>query len=453
MSVSPIDYLQMNKDAVELLQDFIINKCINDGTPASGQEIRSVNRLIKYFESYDITAYEIFEPEEGRANLLIKYNGKASSDSLMYENHLDVVPANPDDWEVDPYSGIIKDDCLWGRGALDMLIFSATQAAAFAHTISSGWKPKGDFYYLAVADEEAGGEYGAKWLVEKVPEKIKADYLIGEFGGAMIETPSGPKAGLMIAEKGPAWSVVKAKGTPGHASMPYNSDNAIITMKKILSKIDKNSPKVVITEPWKQFVKGLDRGKLANFLLTHKFTLNKLLPRIAKKDEAMAKAIYSLTRMTITPTIINGGTKANVIPDRASVEFDVRLLPGQDWNYVENYFKTTLGELWDEIELEKKLYFPGSSDDWNTPLISSIRSTYNRIVPNSEITPMFLPAVTDSRFFRDIGIKCYGFCILTNKVSQLDLSSMAHGINERVPMEAIEKSTRFFADLAQNFLG
>ncbi|MHA2098310.1 MAG: M20/M25/M40 family metallo-hydrolase, partial [Candidatus Kariarchaeaceae archaeon] len=434
------------------LQDLIRNKCVNFDTQESVQDIKSVNTLIKYFESYNLTEFEVLEPAEGRANLLLKIPGNAKSPSLMFQNHLDVVPATPSDWSVDPFEGVIKDDWVWGRGAIDMLIFSSSQAVAFAHLINNGFKPKGDFLFLAVADEESGGVYGAKWLVKEHPAKIRCDYLLGEFGGAMIDTPSGWKNSVMFAEKGPALSFLTVKGTPGHGSAPYKSDNAIITMNKIIDKINKNHPPIEITPEWIKFVSGLDRGRVLEYMLTHKIPLRILMSIMGSRNIDLVKAIYSLTRMTITPTTTEAGKKFNIIPDRATVGFDIRLLPGQNYKYVEDYFKNTLGDLMNKVELKQRTYFPGTSSDWDSPLVDTIRKTNKKFQPNTDIMPLFISATTDARFFRELGTKCYSTSILTEKVTTEVMAQVFHGIDERVPVEAVENTTIYFRDIALDFL-
>ncbi|MCE7736375.1 MAG: M20/M25/M40 family metallo-hydrolase [Candidatus Heimdallarchaeota archaeon] len=442
----------MKKKSISLLQELIRNKCVNYDTPESGQEIKSVNTLAKYFDSYNLSEYEVLESVEGRANLLIKISGSEKSPSLMYQNHLDVVPATPEDWQVDPYEGVIKDNWIWGRGAIDMLMFTASQAVAFAHLINNEFKPKGDFYFLAVADEEGGGTYGAKWLVENHPDKIGADFMMGEFGGTMIETPTGWKNTVMFGEKGTGWTSLNIKGTPGHGSAPYKADNAIETMAKILDKIRKNPPDTVVTEEWKLMVEGFGRGRIFQYLMTHRPTLNILMSLLGRRDPGQVKALHSLTRMTITPTKSNAGEKANVIPDRSYLGFDIRLLPGQDYEYVKKYFNKTLGKLMDKVELNQDLYWPGTSDRWDTPLIDSIAKINKKYQPDTEIMPLFVGGGTDARFFRELGTKCYSTSILTKKVTSELMGQIFHGIDERVPVEAVENTTLFFKDLALDFL-
>ena len=451
-----VDYTLLGKEATELLQKLIRNKCVNEETAESGNEMRSVETLLEYFKNkkiLDKVEHEVFKTAENRGNLLLRLKGESVEPSLMYENHMDVVPVNPDNWDVDPFEAVIKDGWLYGRGTVDMLLFTATQAVAFAHLVESGFKPKTDLVFLAVADEEGGADYGARWLVDNVPEKIRATYMIGEFGGAVLQTNKGPKTALMIAEKGPSWFKMKVTGKSGHASFSYMTDNAIFTASKILQKIKDNPPPAYFTDAWSTFVNGLGLSSFSKFMLTNRFTLNTALKQTSKSDLGLAKTLHALTHMTINPTIINGGLKTNIIPDVVELAFDVRLLPGQDFEYLKNYLESALGkDLMSKVEIIPTEVIPGSSDSWDTPLIKSIKKVYGEIEPENEVIPLFLPAVTDSRIFRKIGIQCYGFSVLTNQVELKDLMAMAHGDNEGIPLEAIELSARFFYDLALDFL-
>ncbi len=446
-----LDYAVMKQEAVELLQNLIRNKCINKERVDSGFEMRSVNTLIEYFKKYGINDYQVFEPAPDRGNLLVRLKGSDNAPSLMFESHLDVVPANADNWDVDPYSGEIIDDELWGRGTIDMLYYTATQAVAFAHLVKNGFKPRGDLVFLAVSDEEAGGKYGASWLVENKAEEIYADYMIGEFGGAIMKTPTGDKYSLMHAEKGMAWFEMLVRGEPGHASMPYKKDNAILTASLIINKIQNNLPRPYFYEGWSDFVKALGVGKVSRIMLTSKKLIPIALKSMYKKDEGMARAIHGLTHMTIAPTIIEGGNKINVITDEVVIKFDVRLLPGQNKDTVNNYLKDTLGDLMEKVEIINQGDEAGTSDPIDTIFTQSIQNVFSKMADN-EIIPMMLPAVTDSRIFRKIGIKCYGFSILTDKITTKELSEYPHGDNERIPLDAIYKTTEFFSKLAIDFL-
>lgn len=442
----------VKEETTELLQNLIKNRCVNYDTVESGNEIKSVNTLIKYFESHDINSYEVFEPTTGRGNLLVTITGDSSNKSLTLQSHLDVVPVTGD-WSVDPFSGVIKDGWLYGRGAIDMLMYTATQAVTIAHLVQSGWKPKGTLKFLAVADEEAGANYGAKWLIENVPEKIKSDYLIGELSGGVLETPSGTKMGIMNAEKGPGWVKMNIKGIAGHGSYPYKSKNALEIMSQIVTNMKNIQPEPVMTKEWKDFVKGLGLTRMNNFLLLHKRTVNFAINQLSKSQLGLAKVFHALTRMTVSPNLARVGEKINIIPDQAVLETDFRLLPNQDRKDIEKYLQKVIPkEFKDIIEVKYTYVQSGSSDPWNIPFTDILSESYQELYPNQKATPVFIPGVTDALSFRKIGIKCYGACVLTNKVSTGLMTELYHGVDERVPVEALPESVAFYSSVCRKFL-
>ncbi|HVL90498.1 MAG TPA: M20/M25/M40 family metallo-hydrolase, partial [Actinomycetota bacterium] len=190
-------------EVVDLLQGLIRNACVNDGTIESGQETKSID-LIESVIAGDGIDIERFEPVAGRANLVARLSGSdPSAPSLALMAHADVVPVTPDRWRHDPFGGELIDGEVWGRGAVDMLNLTASMAIAFKRLARRGFRPRGDLLYIAVADEETGGEAGAKWLVEHEPDAIRTDFLLTEFGGMRVPTapPGAPAFPVAVAEK------------------------------------------------------------------------------------------------------------------------------------------------------------------------------------------------------------------------------------------------------------
>src|SRR5690242_3969210 len=202
-------------EVTELLQNLIRNKCVNQGTPESGEEIRNVDLLTTYLEGagLDIQRYE---PLPGRTSMVSRIEGSdPRAPSLCLMGHIDVVPVSPDNWERDPFGGELVDGVVWGRGAVDMLNTTSSMAVAFNRLARSGFKPRGDLLYIGVADEEAAGIHGAKWLVENEADAVRADFVITEFGGMRMPLGGGgPKFPVMVAEKGTYWSTIRVGGTP-----------------------------------------------------------------------------------------------------------------------------------------------------------------------------------------------------------------------------------------------
>ena len=245
-------------EATDLLQHLIRNACVNDGTPDSGQEYRSADLLQGYLEGSGVDM-ETYEPSPGRKSLVAKIAGTdPSAPSLMLLGHTDVVPANADDWTRDPFGGDLIDAMVWGRGAIDMLNLTTTMAIAMRHLAQSGFRPKGDLTYIAVADEEALSTFGAKWLCANAADDIRSDYVITESGGFPMNGSDGlPRLPVIVGEKGVFWCVLTVKGTPGHASQPLRTDNALVKAAEVVRRIDEYRPQAELHEAWTRFIDGL----------------------------------------------------------------------------------------------------------------------------------------------------------------------------------------------------
>ena len=209
-------------EVTDLLQLLIRNQCVNDGTMASGEETRSVDLLSQYLSG--VGDQEIFEPQPGRQSLVARIEGSdPNAPSLLLMGHTDVVPVNVDGWTRDPFAGAVVDGFVWGRGAIDMLNLTASQAVAFRRLADSGFKPKGSLIYLAVADEEAQGVWGAHWLLDHEREAVYADYVLTESGGFQVPTPDGVRLPVIVGEKGTFWSKLDSArhAGPRFATVPH----------------------------------------------------------------------------------------------------------------------------------------------------------------------------------------------------------------------------------------
>jgi acetylornithine deacetylase/succinyl-diaminopimelate desuccinylase-like protein len=230
--------LDAQRESTDLLQQLIRNACVNDGRVESGEEIRSVDLLQQYLGDTGLDV-ERYEPQPGRASLVARIEGSdPDAPSLLLMGHTDVVPVNPDGWSRDPFSGDIDDDgFVWGRGAVDMLNITASQAVSFRNLATSGFTPKGTLVYLAVADEEALGTWGARYLVEHERDAVYTDYVLTESGGYQMPTPEGVRLPVLTAEKGTFWSKLRVRGTPCHGSQPYRTDNAVVTAAEVVRRL------------------------------------------------------------------------------------------------------------------------------------------------------------------------------------------------------------------------
>ena len=249
-------------DTVELLQTLIRNECVNDGTAESGHESRNADVLQSYVEG-DGVDIERWEPTPDRASFVARLPGTdPTAPSLCLMGHTDVVPVTPEGWREDPFGGEIianehGHDEVWGRGAIDMLNLTSSMAVVFRSLVRRGFRPKGDLLYFAVADEEAGSAHGARWVADNHPDSIRCDYMLTENGGLHVGSEDQQVVSVNVAEKGVAWRRLRVRGTPGHGSMPFGSDNALVTAAKVVSRLAEYSPAPRFHELWRGQVESL----------------------------------------------------------------------------------------------------------------------------------------------------------------------------------------------------
>jgi len=273
-------------EVTELLVALIRDACVNDGDPDSGQEERAASTV----EAYLGEPGQPFEPHPGRRSVLYRVPGTdPGSPSIMLMGHTDVVPVSPDGWSVDPFAGERSAGFVWGRGAVDMLNLTAAMAVVFKqHLDGSVPRLPGDLLYLAVADEEAAGTFGARWLVENEWDAVKCDYLLTEIGTPMLRGKGGAGLPVTVAEKGPQWRRVIGRGEPGHGSQPYATSNALLPVAEVVARLATSPAPVVISDEWRRFVAGWDPGDIADDLLDPD-RVDDAIDRLALDDLGLAR--------------------------------------------------------------------------------------------------------------------------------------------------------------------
>jgi acetylornithine deacetylase/succinyl-diaminopimelate desuccinylase-like protein len=442
-------------EVTDLLQHLIRNACVNDGTATSGNEARSVDTLSQYLGSSGLDI-ETYEPIEGRSSLVTRIEGsEADAPTLLLMGHTDVVPANEDHWRRDPFGGELvteKDGSthVWGRGAVDMLNLTASMAVATKRLAESGFRPRGTLVYLAVADEEALGTHGAEHLVSHERDAVAADYVITESGGIPIPSPSGLKLPVIVGEKGTAWCRLRIKGTAGHASQPFRTDNALVTAAEVVRRLDTFRPPTVLHDVWRQFIEsmGYPDELTAPLLREEGFVeVCESLP------VGMGRQFHACTHTTMAPTIVHGGSKINVIPDEIDLELDVRTLPGQSIDEVYRLLDEAIGDLCGSVEIIHAHDDPSTASPVETPLWDALSRVTQTFYNGSATVPFLTVGATDARFFRRAGSTAYGFGLFSTKLSLEDYGVMFHGDDERVDAESLRLSTELWDALARDFLG
>jgi acetylornithine deacetylase/succinyl-diaminopimelate desuccinylase-like protein len=436
-------------ETTHVLQELIRNECVNDGTPQSGHETRSAELLASYLTAPGVEMKR-YEPSPGRGSLVVRIEGSdPKAPSLHLMGHTDVVPVTVSGWRHDPFGGELIDREVWGRGAIDMLDVTASMAVAVKQLIASGFRPKGTLIYSAVADEEALGTWGAQWLTEHAWDDVKSDYLVTEFGGARIPIGAGAKLPIMTAEKGSQWTRLRVKGTPGHGSMPYKSDNALVKASELVTRIARYKAPLHLSDLWKQFVDGMDLHAVQRMALTTAATFDAALDRLPEGADRM---MYAATRTTLSPNMAQSGMKLNVIPDTAEVQIDIRTLPGDDGEGVHRMLRDAAGDLWNDVELVDEGHNPATSSRRDTPLWDALTKVTQKLIPGSTTVPFLIVGATDSRFFRRKGVVAYGYGLMSEKIPFGEFSKLFHGNNERIDLDTLALMTPLWDGVVREML-
>ncbi|MDQ2853167.1 MAG: M20/M25/M40 family metallo-hydrolase [Actinomycetota bacterium] len=434
---------QPEDEVVQLCQDLIGIDTSNYGDGSGPGERKAAEYVLGRLQEVGLEP-ELVESEPGRASVMVRIEGEDSSrGALCVHGHLDVVPANADDWAADPFGAELRDGCVWGRGAVDMKDMDAMILACVRDLARTGRKPARDLVIGFLADEEAGGLKGSHWLAQHRPDFFEGvTEAISEVGGYSVTVRN--KQGqdqraylLQTAEKGIAWLTLRAHGRAGHGSLVAD-DNAVVRLAEAIARIDAHRwPREFIASV-RDLFDGLSQ-------LTGKpydgDDVDHLLP-----DLAGASAFVKATlQNTANFTMLNSGYKHNVIPQSASASLDCRFLPGHEAQMMA-IISELAGEHVEVIVVHRDIALEAPYD---APLVEKMKQALLVEDPGAAILPYCLSGGTDNKALATLGITGYGFAPLRLPAG-LDFSSMFHGVNERVPVEALTFGTRvlsgFLAD-------
>ena len=437
---------------VELLQQMIRNKCVNDGSVASGQEGRTTDLLRTYLQGSGLDL-EVYEPEgaPGRKSLVARIEGSdPKAPTLCLMGHTDVVPVTPETWTRDPFGGELVDGEVWGRGAVDMLNLTASQAVVLKALAKKGWKPKGTLVYLACADEEAGGLHGAGHVCKKHWDSLRANYLLTENGGTVSTHDGTTNVTVHVGEKGVAWRRLRVKGTPGHGSRPYRADNALVKAARIITKLAEYRPSPYVDELWRGFVGALELEPGIKQALMDPVSVEESIDRL---PTALAATLWSNTHTTFSPNMCSAGVKTNVIPNIADIEVDIRTVPGDDEDEVRRHLDKALGDLIEDVTIEKLFSKPASVSPTGTPLWDVLAKVVDGHYPGAKLVPRLIVGFTDAPYFREHGAVAYGFGLFSRALTAEAMSGRFHGNDERVDVESLALTTQAWLDTCELFLG
>lgn len=436
---------------VELLQTLIRNECVNDGTAQSGNEIRSVDVLQSFLEGAGI-AIQRYEPTPGRSSLVARIEGSdPAAPSVCLMGHTDVVPVDPQGWSRDPFGGELIDGEVWGRGAVDMLNLTASMAVAVRDLARRGFRPKGDLIYFAVADEESGSKHGAQWVADHAADAIRCDYVLTESGGIHTGSPDAPFVGVNVGEKGVAWRKLRVRGTPGHGSAPFRSDNALVKAAAVIQRLAAYRPAPRFHDLWRHEVEsmGLD-GETTRMLLDPAHVDDTLA---AMPHAGLARHLHACSHTTFSCNVIEGRMKTNTIPSAIDIGVDIRTLPGEDADDVEAHLVEALGSLAVEVEVEIIMNDPASISRIDNPMWDALQRSVNRPFPAARLSPQLVVGFTDARILRRMGSVAYGAGLFSPDVEASEFASRFHGNDERIDVESLRLTTQFWLDVVTDLMG
>jgi acetylornithine deacetylase/succinyl-diaminopimelate desuccinylase-like protein len=428
------------EEVVGLASELIRIDTTNTGDPATVVGERAAAEYVaeKLAEvGYETTYVESGAP--GRGNVVARLAGSdPSRGALLVHGHLDVVPADASEWSVHPFSGAVQDGYVWGRGAVDMKDMVAMSLALARRLKRDGIAPKRDIIFAFLADEEAGGHYGAQWLVENRPELFEgATEAISEVGGFSITVKDGVRAYLIeTAEKGIAWMTLRVRGRAGHGSM-IHEDNAVTKLTEAVARLGRHKFPLVLTDSVREFLAGISE------LTGIAFDEDDLEGSVAKLGN-IARMIGATLRDTANPTMLNAGYKSNVIPSLAEATVDCRILPGR-----QEAFERELDEILGPDVEREWTGLPPLETTFDGPLVDHMTASIIAEDPSAKTLPYMLSGGTDAKSFNQLGIRCFGFAPL-QLPADLDFSALFHGVDERVPVDALKFGTRVLDRFLRN---
>jgi len=428
----------LERRTTELLQRLIQFNTVNP--PGNEQAAQEFLRELLEGAGFEC---ELLSAVEGRPNQVARLKGRSDGPTLCLLGHVDTVLADPDDWSVDPWSGELRDDCVWGRGALDMKSQVAAEVAAAIALAEEGWRPEaGELKLVLTADEEAGAEYGAKWLCEQQPYKVRCDLVVNEGAGELLEYDGRRIYPVCVAEKGVFRFTLSTHGRAGHASIPRIGDNALTKMAGVLD---------ALREPMPAYELSPEPEALMRAMGVDTRDLEAGVRQVVEQDERVAVLREPMLGVTLAPTMIRASEKINVIPARAELGVDCRVPPELGEEHAFKRIHQVLGDDGYDVKFRESVL--GNRSPIDTPLMDRIRSFVEREDPGAEVAAMVLPGFSDSRWFRDAFPDCtaYGF-FPQNKMDLFEAAPLIHGADERIPVADLGLAAAFYADLAVEVL-
>ncbi len=452
--VDTIDWVAAGEEAVALLQTLLRIDTTNSPDRAPNDTEAAV-LLAGRLRTAGLEP-ELFEPLPGKGSVVCRIKGDGTGGPpILLSGHVDVVPADPARWSRPPFSGEIHDGWIWGRGAIDMKNMVAMEVMTLLLLARHGVPLKRDVIFAGVSDEEAGCTWGSMWLVDNHPEKLRAEYAISEIGGFTLHSGGKRFYPVQVAEKGMCWMTIRAKGTPGHGSLP-NKDNPIPKIARVAQRLGTARLPHHVTPVVDRFIKKLAANQpLANRLVLHGLLhaplCGPLLDHVFP-EPSLANTFDANLHNTANPTMLRAGDKVNQVPGDALLRVDGRLLPGQTGADLVREIRALLGKDGEDLEIVIDQEMPPVSTDPDDVIAEHIGRIVLAHDPEATVLHTMIPGFTDAKAWSKLGMKCWGFSPV-ELPEGTKFTAMFHGDDERIPVEGFKWGTRALFDLVVALAG
>lgn len=427
--------ISLREEAVDLLQRLIRLDTVNP----PGNETAAAELLREYLEESGVEV-ELYARVPERANLVARIRGTGDGPRLALLSHTDTVLADPAEWQLGPWSGEVRDDHVWGRGALDMKGQVAASAVALASLAREGFQPAGDLIFVAAADEEVGDDFGLRWLVREHPEAARAEYALNEGGGDRLVLGGRPMYFCATAEKMSAPFRLRVLGRSGHASMPGIADNALVKAARVIQALAGHRPGRRYGPETEAIVRALTDGDLP--------PADEAVRVVAEIDPVAASLLEPLLSLTLSPTMVSASQKRNVVPAVCELVVDRRLQPGQTPEEAEEVVRSLIPS---GIDYEYELIEAqgGTRSPLDTPLWDAVDEFVHELEPEAITVPLCVAGFTDSHWLRDAyGTVAYGFFPLREMEAEV-AARLIHSADERIHVDDLELGVEFFRHAAR----
>jgi acetylornithine deacetylase/succinyl-diaminopimelate desuccinylase-like protein len=429
IGLDPVLMADLERETSELLSELIR---IDTSNPP-GNETAVAEFMAAWFHGHGLQGEVVGEPS-GRASFVLRLQGRGPGPALLLLAHEDVVPANAADWQVPPFSGLIKDGYVWGRGALDIKNLVAANAVALRRLAAAGAPFDGTVVYACTADEESCRGGGIRWLLENRPDLVRCDYVLNEGDGAFIPCGDRRLFFLQTGEKGTAQFRLVVHGQAGHGSVPLRYGNAVLAAARIVEALAARRLPVVVDDSSRDLVEYLVADPELRARLRDPLQARAALADLAERDVSLASMVEPLYGFAFSPTMVQSNSGAvNVFPTQVVLSVDCRMLAGHDEGEVEAEVRAALDGVDAQWDMEWINVVRGNSSPYPTPLSDAVRAVLQRHVPNAALGSTHSVGFTDAHWFRDAspGVVAYNFDPHVEE-SYADVGVRAHNVDERI---------------------